>query len=423
MKALSNFDTFDLPTFLERNRISQEDFDKSNIDWKLLKNIGFDHWSLFDARKESAEFFAKVIQGCNKVHSVRWRVKDPEHLMEKIVRKRIPGTKHFNKNYLDINIENYHEIVTDLVGIRALHLFKDDYIEIDAHLRERWNHSESEAPIYYYRAGDVQESVPEIFNKKEHPAGYRSIHYIFESKPLNKKLFTEVQVRTIFEEGWSEIDHKVRYPNFSEEQTIKYFLDIFNRLAGSADEMGSFVKALDAELKKRTELLAVATDESKKLKLENEESMASIEKLIGELEASKGENDTNSQVINDLKHQVEKLKIATNRQPELTANKYWLDAAVARNTNAALALEGARMAALTAKHKSALLDAATASLRPSPYISFDAAAAAVPHPSTCVELGALDLTKYGGASATIEAKTPISAIPKPDSAKNPKAKK
>ena len=118
MKALSNINTLDLPTFLDRNRITQDDFTKSNIDWELLKTIGLEHWSLFDARKESAEFFAKVIQGCKKVHSVRWRVKDPEHLMEKIVRKRIPDSKNFNKDYLDISIENYHEIVTDLGKVR-----------------------------------------------------------------------------------------------------------------------------------------------------------------------------------------------------------------------------------------------------------------------------------------------------------------
>lgn len=325
MKALSNFDIFDLPTFLERNRISQEDFEKSTIDWELLKSIGFDHWSLFDARKESAEFFAKVIQGCNKVHSVRWRVKDPVHLMEKIVRKRIPDSDNYNEKYLEINVDNYHEIVTDLVGIRALHLFKDDYIDINSYLIERWNHSTTEHPTYYYRAGDVQDSVPGFFNKKQHPAGYRSIHYIFESQPLNKKLFTEVQVRTIFEEGWSEIDHKVRYPNFSEEQTTKYFLDIFNRLAGSADEMGSFVKALDVELKSRAELLVIATNESQKLRTENEESMASIDRLIGDLEASKGKINESSSAIKELKHEVERLKAASNNQSSLgiTASK-WL---------------------------------------------------------------------------------------------------
>ncbi|WP_118880887.1 hypothetical protein [Aeromonas hydrophila] len=413
MKALSNINTLDLPTFLDRNRITQDDFTKSNIDWELLKTIGLEHWSLFDARKESAEFFAKVIQGCKKVHSVRWRVKDPEHLMEKIVRKRIPDSKNFNKDYLDISIENYHEIVTDLVGIRALHLFKDDYIEIDSYLRDRWNHSVTEAPIYYYRAGDVQDSVPEIFNKRQHPAGYRSIHYIFESQPLNKKLFTEVQVRTIFEEGWSEIDHKVRYPNFSEEQTIMYFLDIFNRLAGSADEMGSFVKALDVELKSRAELLAIATNESQKLKLENEESMASIDRLIGELEASKGQINASSNVIKNLKHEVERLKTTSNIQSSLDiSHAGWLNGKTMKQRASEIALESSHLAALSATHKLGL---------GVPQALLDAAAAAASRTIPQLGISHADIAKFGGVNTDLENKMLNTVTP--TSAKKPKEKK
>lgn len=315
MNTISNIGSLELATFLEKNRITEDEFTQANIEWELLKSIGLNHESLFDVRKESAEFFARVIQGCNKVHSVRWRVKDPEHLMEKIIRKRIPDTKNFNKLYLNINIDNYHEMVTDLVGIRALHLFKDDYHEINSYLMERWIHTATEKPTYYYRAGDDHSSVPEIFNKKPHPAGYRSIHYIFESQPLNIKLYSEVQVRTIFEEGWSEIDHKVRYPNFSNNPITQYFLDIFNRLSGNADEMGGFVKTLDAELKKQATLLQHANDESQKLKIENEESIASIDKLLKALEDSEGKGQKNSETIRNLKDQIEKLKKSTIHEP------------------------------------------------------------------------------------------------------------
>ncbi|MDM5076617.1 hypothetical protein OB931_09540 [Aeromonas media] len=308
MEELSDVDALKRLQFLKKNRISDADFEKANIGWKNLESIGLDHASLFDARKESAEFFAKVIQGCNKVHSVRWRVKDPEHLMEKIVRKRIPDSDSYNERYLNINVGNYHEIVTDLVGIRALHLFKDDYIKIDEYLRRHWNHPESEKPIYYYRDGDVQDFVSEDFQKKQHPAGYRSIHYILESQPLNKKLFTEVQVRTIFEEGWSEIDHVVRYPNFSDDPNVSGFLDIFNRLAGSADEMGSFAKLLVKELKERTEML-------ENLKLEHEEARKEIEaneekinKLFEKLKHLGNDNDMKSALISELEQAVQRQK-------------------------------------------------------------------------------------------------------------------
>lgn len=383
MNTISNIGSLELVAFLEKNRITEDEFSQANIEWELLKSIGLDHESLFDVRKESAEFFARVIQGCDKVHSVRWRVKDPEHLMEKIIRKRIPDTKNFNELYLKINVDNYHEMVTDLVGIRALHLFKDDYIEIDNYLMARWIHTAAEKPTYYYRAGDEHDSVPAAFNKKPHPAGYRSIHYIFESQPLNIKLYTEVQVRTIFEEGWSEIDHKVRYPNFSEEQTTKYFLDIFNRLAGSADEMGSFVKALDVELKNRATLLTIANNESQRLKSENEESMASIDRLIGELEASKGKITESSDLINGLKHEVARLKSSSNVQSSF-------DVTASRQNAIA---ESARIAALAASHQLGLV------IHPS---MLDLT---TPHDiASKLGLASVDLGKLGGLSVALESR-------------------
>jgi hypothetical protein len=59
---------------------------------------------------------------------------------------------------------------------------------------------------------------------------------------------TELQVRTVFEEGWSEIDHQVRYPVVTNAPLLEQFVTIFNRLAGTADEMGSFLKALSVHL-------------------------------------------------------------------------------------------------------------------------------------------------------------------------------
>ncbi|MEP4099511.1 RelA/SpoT domain-containing protein, partial [Paraglaciecola sp.] len=196
-----------LEEFIKRNNITAEDWNESLVEWDTLREIGLDHFSKLEQRKETAELFARIIQRCKKVHSVRWRVKDPEHLMEKIVRKTLETSDSYNPQYNDIDKNNYHEIVTDLVGVRALHLFKDDCFEIDEYLREIWNTKET--PVYYVRGGDETGDGLERFDIKQHPAGYRSIHYVFESQPLNQKIYSEVQVRTIFEEGWSEIDHKV----------------------------------------------------------------------------------------------------------------------------------------------------------------------------------------------------------------------
>lgn len=309
----------ELEQFIERKNITIEDWNKSKIEWDTLKEIGIDHLSKFEQRKETAELFARIIQRCSKVHSVRWRVKDPEHLMEKIVRKTIEGSDTYNAAYLSIDNTNYHEIVTDLVGVRALHLFKDDCFEIDEYLCQIWNTKET--PVYYVRDGDEATTGLDRFEVKQHPAGYRSIHYVFESQPLNQKIYTEVQVRTIFEEGWSEIDHKVRYPNFSDNEQVSYFLRIFNRLAGSADEMGSFVKALVNELESTAQELEQIKQENVHIKKENDKNIAEIDRLFSELDSSKGQNRTQDELVKDLKAQVEKLKAQSQKTAVISSSR------------------------------------------------------------------------------------------------------
>ena len=130
-----------------------------------------------------------------------------------LARENCPQASGKNEKYLEIAPENYFEIVTDLVGVRALHLFKDECFAIGDAISKTW--TVSETPVAYVRQGDPQ-ALTEKFRSngwtvKEHPAGYRSVHYVVSTKPLQRTIFAEMQVRTIFEEGWSEIDHRVRY--------------------------------------------------------------------------------------------------------------------------------------------------------------------------------------------------------------------
>ena len=75
--------------------------------------------------------------------------------------------------------------------------------------------------------------------KDEKP--YRSVHYVIRDEET--QLCIEVQVRTLFEEAWSEIDHKLRYPYNLSNEMIASYLEIMNRAAGMADEMGTFLHA------------------------------------------------------------------------------------------------------------------------------------------------------------------------------------
>lgn len=67
--------------------------------------------------------------------------------------------------------------------------------------------------------------------------------------PVTKQdeVLVEIQVRTVFEEAWSEIDHLMRYPYDVDNPIITEYLGIFNRIVGSADEMGMFIKKIKKE--------------------------------------------------------------------------------------------------------------------------------------------------------------------------------
>ena len=245
-----------LEDFLSRNRIERAKWEGAAIEWELLHAIATAHEEQLEHLRTVAELLARIIQTLEPVHSVRWRVKTSDHLLEKIIRKRFDQ----NEKYLNIERSNYNEVVTDLVGVRALHLFKEQCFPIDALLRSIWE--PIEIPIVYIRDGDRDEQFRSAgFDVKRHSAGYRSVHYVIESRPTERIVRAEIQVRTIFEEGWSEIDHKIKYPNYSKSDLVEYFLGIFNRLAGSADEMGSFVQGLSNELSKLDEQLLQANAE------------------------------------------------------------------------------------------------------------------------------------------------------------------
>jgi len=256
-----------LNDFLVKYGIEQEVFDQTTLKWDELQAIYDDYCSEVPKLEASAIYIFNSLMKANNVHSVRYRIKSAEHVIEKIIRKRIEDPLRI------ITKENYKKELTDLIGVRALHLFKEQWGHIHELITLTWDLLEK--PVAYYREGDPSDYLNGFENfgcvTKEHPFGYRSVHYIVETKPAKKKYFAEIQVRTIFEEGWSEIDHTIRYPYDKENTVFGQFLLILNRLAGSADEMGTFIQFLKRELQNKDDNYEKVLAEKDKLitQLEN----------------------------------------------------------------------------------------------------------------------------------------------------------
>lgn len=92
----------------------------------------------------------------------------------------------------------------------------------------------AERPKVYKRSGDSKIYDERLIDIK---AGgiYRSLHYIIKYKGY----YVEVQGRTLFEEGWSEIDHDIVYPYFKMIQCCVIF-NIAEPFVRNGGEMSSY---------------------------------------------------------------------------------------------------------------------------------------------------------------------------------------
>ncbi|QDK97322.1 hypothetical protein FM020_05235 [Acinetobacter tandoii] len=297
--------------FLLEMGIESERFKKLGRDVQILVDIADDYEIHKNDLLDEASYIANKLQRCDGVHTVRSRIKDTSHVIEKIIRKW--ECEQVAEKYDTISKDTYKSIISDLIGVRAIYLFKKDWEVVHNHILSKWELQEQ--VVIYHRNGDDLTKYEKYTDcaKEEHDKGYRSIHYIIPATKIDgQQVKCEIQTRTIFEEGWSEIDHKVRYPSFSDNPYLQEFLDIFNRISGSADEMGSFVNSL-RELIEVNKLL----EENKKLTVQVHEN--EIRKLEGKIEKLFKERAKSQ----DIEAAYNSLKLALEHKEQLQKQQYY----------------------------------------------------------------------------------------------------
>ncbi len=148
------------------------------------------------------------------VHSIRSRMKEPDHLRDKLERKMLAAQK---KNALfDITRDNLFVRINDLAGVRILHLHTTQMKQIDQCIKaiiaeqaveliegpsaRTWD---DEYRSYFRSIGISTQDSENL---------YTSVHYVVASKSRTK-VTCEIQVRTLMEEVWGEVDHSINYPH------------------------------------------------------------------------------------------------------------------------------------------------------------------------------------------------------------------
>lgn len=266
---------FDLQRIQKELNIRQKSIDNCPIEIAKLEEIYYCYQSRIPSLERIRTNILSVLNDDlkGKVHSIRCRIKDPDHLIEKIIRNA-------NKNpgkYYCIDAGNYYKIITDLIGIRIIILDKRDWrevhhslLQIFSNIPERYvvhpadilknydryydeattcqkeleNSYHAERPVVYITSEEdrriyVDESL-KIDTSKSH---YRSIHYIIRYGIT----YVEIQMRTLFEEGWLEFDHRIKYPFDQNNKRKQEYAGVLSSLAIAADRLISFYEQLDFE--------------------------------------------------------------------------------------------------------------------------------------------------------------------------------
>ena len=205
---------------------------------------------LYHGQKHLFEQFRNAVVDCFKlepslnkatnpiIHTIKSRLKDPDHLRDKLRRKSL------NPDGEAITLNNVFSRITDLAGIRILHLHQDQFPKIHSFINEKVKCTDwvlAEKPTAYswdpeaaefFKSFDLEVKIKESY--------YTSIHYLVKPR-IKADVCCEIQVRTLFEEIWGEIDHVINYPEPTELKTCKEQLRVLAKLVSTGTRLADSI--------------------------------------------------------------------------------------------------------------------------------------------------------------------------------------
>jgi len=135
----------------------------------------------------------KHIHSRNPIEHITTRVKSPESIIEKLIRKNLPVT-----------IESAKKHLNDIAGIRIICTFLDDIYHVVNMLTSQ---------------NDLKTIKIKDYITKPKPNGYRSLHLIVQIPVFFsdrvEDVNVEIQLRTEAMDVWASIEHKLSYKGYN----------------------------------------------------------------------------------------------------------------------------------------------------------------------------------------------------------------
>lgn len=194
------------------------------------------------------------------VHSLKSRLKSPSHLTEKLIRKDTIENP--------ITPDNVFQRITDLAGMRVLHLYQQQFIDIHHAIKSKIDDGDwllFEPPCAYTWDPEAESFYKQLgINCKVKDSYYTSVHYVIMPKE-NSPIKCEIQVRTLYEEIWGEIDHYINYPYPTESIACREQLRVLSKLSVTGTRLADSIFNSHHEFlnqKEKIQTLAAALDKN-----------------------------------------------------------------------------------------------------------------------------------------------------------------
>lgn len=190
-------------------------------------------------RANTVRFFEThpaLTQSPQIVHSVRSRMKDLQHLREKVQRK--------SSTEDPITPENIFDRVTDIAGVRVLHLYQAQFTQIHHAINQKLDSQDwilyEDPKAYTWDPESRGFFENQGLNVEVKESLYTSVHYVIKPRE-DSPVSCEIQVRTLLEEVWGEIVHLVNYPEPTENITCREQIGVLARLVSAGSRLADSI--------------------------------------------------------------------------------------------------------------------------------------------------------------------------------------
>lgn len=175
--------------------------------------------------------------GISKIYSTKYRIKSPESVYLKTKRK----TKSLDEIY-------------DYGGLRLLCLFEEDIMDVHKDfikLLKCKKYQLKRCSVYNWDESfnRITESISEVFDNCEFEnnsrvSGYKSVHYIVKGCDP-KSVWMEVQLRTLIQDVWGELEHSISYKKGSVHPHIKKSFFLLSKDLSNIESLLSYLKEVN----------------------------------------------------------------------------------------------------------------------------------------------------------------------------------